>query len=105
MRISDWSSDGCSSDLADAFLERVGALLQNDPKAVSLPPLPDLMRPVLAALEQESVEVTFVPDGGEESVTMTLGAYPVRMFTASGLIKNPENIRNLSSEAHAYDLQ
>src|SRR3546814_10350568 len=63
MRISDWSSDVCSSDLAE--------------------------------LEQESVEVTFVPDGGEESVTMTLGAYPVRLFTASGLIKNPENIRNL----------
>src|SRR3546814_19246917 len=60
----------------DAFLERVGALLQNDPKAVSLPPLPDLMRHVLAELEQESVELTFVPDGGEESVTMTLGAYP-----------------------------
>src|SRR3546814_342190 len=58
----------------DAFLERVGALLQNDPKAVSLPPLPDLMRHVLAELEQESVEVTFVPDGGEESVTMTLGS-------------------------------
>src|SRR3546814_3015443 len=95
MRISDWSSDGCSSDLADAFLERVGALLQNDPKSVSLPPLPDLRRHVLAELEQESVEVTFVPDGGEESVTMTLGAYPVRLFTASGLIKNPENIRNL----------
>src|SRR3546814_10923819 len=37
----------------DAFLERVGALLQNDPKAVSLPPLPDLMRHVLAELEQE----------------------------------------------------
>src|SRR3546814_11992668 len=69
MRISDWSSDVCSSDL--------------------------LMRHVLAELEQESVEVTFVPDGGEESVTMTLGAYPVRLFTASGLIKNPENIRNL----------
>src|SRR3546814_6810114 len=26
---------------------------------------------------------------------MTVGAYPVRLFTASGLIKNPENIRNL----------
>src|SRR3546814_180665 len=53
------------------------------------------MRHVLAELEQEPVEVTFVPDGGEESVTMTLGAYPVRLLTASGLIKNPENIHNL----------
>src|SRR3546814_14926980 len=26
---------------------------------------------------------------------MTVGPYPVRLFTASGLIKNPENIRNL----------
>src|SRR3546814_1196514 len=26
---------------------------------------------------------------------MTLGAYPVRLLTASGLIKNPENIHNL----------
>src|SRR3546814_6921432 len=83
----------------DAFLGRVGALLQNDPKAASLPPLPDLMRPVLAELEQEPVEVTFVPDGGEESVTMTLGAYPVRLLTASGLIKNPR------SEEHTSELQ
>ena len=79
----------------DAFLGRVNALLQNDPKAASLPPLPDLMRHVLGKLEQEPVKVTFVPEGGKEPVTMTLGAYPVRLFTASGLIKNPENIRNL----------
>lgn len=79
----------------DAFLGRVNALLQNDPKAASLPPLPDLMRHVLSKLEQEPVKVTFVPEDGKEPVTMTLGAYPVRLFTASGLIKNPENIRNL----------
>lgn len=79
----------------DAFLGRVNALLQNDPKAASLPPLPDLMRHVLGKLEQQPVKVTFVPEDGTDPVTMTLGAYPVRLFTASGLIKNPENIRNL----------
>ena len=79
----------------DAFLGRVNALLQNHPKAASLPPLPDLMRHVLGKLEREPAKVTFVPEGGKEQVTMTLGAYPVRLFTASGLIKNPENIRNL----------
>lgn len=79
----------------DAFLGRVNALLQSHPKAHNLPPLPDLMRHVLGKLEQEPVKVTFVPEDGIKPVTMTLGAYPVRLFTASGLIKNPEDIRNL----------
>lgn len=79
----------------DAFLGRVNDLLQSHPEARGLPPLPDLMRHVLARLEQEPAKVTFVPEGGEEPVTMTLGAYPVRLFTATGLIKNPEDIRNL----------
>src|SRR3546814_18986714 len=73
-----------------AFLERVGALLQNDPKAVSLPPLPDPTRHDLAVLVQESVEAPFVPDGGEESVTMTPCADPDRLSTASGLHQKPE---------------
>src|SRR3546814_12200959 len=79
----------------DAFLERVGALLQNDPKAVSLPPLRDLLGHVLAELEQDSVEVTFVPDGGEEADTMTPRASPVRLSPPSGQLKNPETILNL----------
>src|SRR3546814_17650877 len=47
----------------DDFLERVGALLQNYPKEVSLPPLPNPMRHSLARTEQEFVKWNFVSSG------------------------------------------
>ena len=79
----------------DAFLGRVDERLHALPEAGALPPLPALMRHVLMQLEQQPVQVSYVPAGAEAPVTMTLGAYPVQLLTAAGLIKNPRDLRNL----------
>src|SRR3546814_20259172 len=90
MRISDWSSDVCSSDLAAVLARDAGGILANDDPRAQIPPLATLMtldwnglKPVIAdSLTHGAIEIGVVGDIDEaaaiDAIAATFGARPPR---------------------------